>query len=173
MNGLEGEEGCEGAASMTTECNLQPCPEWGSWSNYTRCTTTCGGGLRTRSRLCINGEPGDYGCHGPVVVQSICNGKVSFTCIVNEAFIFHIDIIIIQTLLQACPYLSSWYPWRSCSVTCGGGIRTRNRICVNGFQGMIGCDDILIESQECNEQVTQYIKTTINDFLLILLSVSR
>uniref|UniRef100_UPI00193A61B8 uncharacterized protein LOC120335429 n=1 Tax=Styela clava TaxID=7725 RepID=UPI00193A61B8 len=127
MNGIAGEEGCEGADSMSASCNNQPCPAWSSWSNYTECSEPCGGGLRRRSRTCISGEIGDFGCQGAAVQQNFCNGR-------------------------ACPFFSSWGAWRSCSVSCGGGYRVRERICINGFQGQIGCDDLLFQQEDCNMQ---------------------
>jgi hypothetical protein len=49
--------------------------QWGSWSNVSCCTLTCGGGLRVRSRQCNNPVPslgGKY-CLGQSEMVEECN----------------------------------------------------------------------------------------------------
>ena len=57
--------------------SIQPCPTWTPYSNWTDCTVTCGQGVQQRSRDCLNGEPGDIGCEGNVIEQTLCNTQVS------------------------------------------------------------------------------------------------
>lgn len=49
--------------------------EWGCWTDWSGCSTTCGQGIRQRTRLCLNvnnhGQPGS-GCEGPSVSQEHC-----------------------------------------------------------------------------------------------------
>ena len=51
-----GDLNCAGAASEERSCNTDPCIEWSEWGDFDGCTRTCGGGVRTRRRFCINGE---------------------------------------------------------------------------------------------------------------------
>ena len=37
-------------------CNEQACDEFGSWSNWSKCTEQCGGGYTSRSRDCDSGD---------------------------------------------------------------------------------------------------------------------
>lgn len=52
--------GCFGPGSQTQYCNTVACPTttssggWGPWSSWSACASTCGGGLRFRSRRCLS-----------------------------------------------------------------------------------------------------------------------
>ena len=50
---------------------------WGKWGAFTKCTKTCGGGIRERFRQCNNPAPDNGGkkCHGFSVEQQKCNTK--------------------------------------------------------------------------------------------------
>lgn len=56
---------------------------WGEWSEWERCTKTCGGGTGVRSRRCDNPRPNVSGkpCAGPATAVGACNehecGQVS------------------------------------------------------------------------------------------------
>merc|ERR1712038_805760 len=57
--------GCNGAycpeeSTDTRTCNTDACPingGWGSWSSYSSCSRTCGGGTQRRYRPCNNPSP--------------------------------------------------------------------------------------------------------------------
>ena len=46
------------------------------WSSWSLCTQTCDVGLRTRSRICVNGEFGDPGCSEELDESETCNEQV-------------------------------------------------------------------------------------------------
>lgn len=99
LNGTTGEE----------VCNRQGCPIdclWLTWSSWSGCSTTCGGGVRTRTRdMAIQAEHGGVACVGAAKETPKCN-------------------------LDACPVDCVWEPWsvwRACTASCGGGTRTRLR----------------------------------------------
>ena len=48
---------------------------WGSWTSWSSCDATCGGGQRTRQRYCDNPVPSGGGsdCAGSSSQQQICN----------------------------------------------------------------------------------------------------
>jgi len=55
-----------------------------------------------------------------------------------------------------------WSQWSECSVTCGGGTRTRTRNCTNPepMGGGKDCTDIgePVQEQECNNQTCELRK---------------
>nr|XP_039264177.1 uncharacterized protein LOC120339992 [Styela clava] len=53
--------------TSTSKCGVQMA-SWGSWSNFTECSSTCGKGRKTRMRSC-DGQ----GCKGPYEDEVICN----------------------------------------------------------------------------------------------------
>lgn len=56
---------------------MKDCPFWSDWTNYSECSAPCGGGVRSRSRVCVTGKTGDVGCEGPAFEEDFCNGYVS------------------------------------------------------------------------------------------------
>ncbi|CAH3173411.1 unnamed protein product [Porites lobata] len=105
-----------GSASETAECNPDPCPidgnytEWTKWSD---CGATCGGGSKTRTRFCTNPTPS----HGGKNCDDL--GPTSETVSCNP---------------DPCPIdgnYTEWTEWSDCTATCGGGSKTRIRTCTN------------------------------------------
>mmetsp|Transcript_87137 Transcript_87137/g.154240 ORF Transcript_87137/g.154240 Transcript_87137/m.154240 type:complete len:1080 (-) Transcript_87137:69-3308(-) len=100
---------CEGPASQSQSCNEQACPvdcSWQSWSDWTVCPETCGGGTITRDRKKAHDESdGGLPCIGETHESQTCN-------------------------TAACPVDCQWGPWSVwsiCSKTCGGGVIRRYR----------------------------------------------
>ncbi len=49
--------------------------DWGLWSGFSACTSSCGGGTQTRTRLCDDPEPSNGGrdCPGLSSESNTCN----------------------------------------------------------------------------------------------------
>ncbi|AWP10692.1 putative hemicentin-1 [Scophthalmus maximus] len=103
---------CEGNDVHIDFCNSEPCPisgNWGPWSGWGSCSKTCNGGQMRRYRTCDNPRPANGG--------RACAGA---------------DTQIQRCSTANCPVdgnWGSWQPWGECSATCGGGERTRVRLC--------------------------------------------
>ncbi|XP_070817740.1 hemicentin-1 [Chaetodon trifascialis] len=103
---------CEGNDVQIDFCNSDPCPisgNWGPWSSWGSCSKTCNGGQMRRYRTCDNPRPANGG--------RACAGA---------------DTQIQRCSTANCPVdgnWGSWQPWGECSASCGGGERTRVRLC--------------------------------------------
>ncbi|KAK6587777.1 thrombospondin related adhesive [Cryptosporidium xiaoi] len=86
-----------------------------SWSEWSSCSTSCGSGLRTRTREIIK-KPG--------------NGDISICPVLLEEVVCNADV--------KCPggseecLLSEWSEWSPCSASCGSGVSTRTRKILSG-----------------------------------------
>ncbi|RUS75554.1 hypothetical protein EGW08_016679, partial [Elysia chlorotica] len=60
---------------VTNICEGPTDGEWSEWGDWTECTKTCGGGVRSRERTCTNPAPDNGGqeCEGGPQETSICN----------------------------------------------------------------------------------------------------
>merc|ERR1711998_389177 len=98
------------------------------WSEFGECSKICGGGFKTRSRVCLS-PPGktDMGCLGPRQEVKQCN-------------------------IQCCPIMgqhTAWSTWSECSKPCGGGMQYRSRVCEGAKCGG-RCYGQKTEARSCN-----------------------
>ncbi len=51
--------------------------DWGSWSSFSDCSVTCGGGNKTQTRKCDSPAPSNGGanCTGPDTNTISCNNQ--------------------------------------------------------------------------------------------------
>ncbi|XP_075872115.1 hemicentin-1 isoform X2 [Nelusetta ayraudi] len=128
---------CEGSDVHIDFCNSEPCPvngNWGPWSSWGSCSKTCNGGQMRRHRTCDNPRPANGGraCAGADTQIQRCNAA---TCPVDGKW-------------------GSWQPWGECSASCGGGERTRIRLCNNPSpsNGGRACPGDASQLSRCNAQ---------------------
>lgn len=107
---------------------------WTDWSDWSSCSTACGGGTQSRTRMCNNppqaldGQP----CQGDALQTQSCN-------------------------TGACPVDGGWSPWGAwwaCNADCGGGVQLRTRTCTNPApaNGGKACSGDDTDVQACNTQ---------------------
>jgi len=112
----------EGVTRFITDCEVS------DWSEF-ECSSTCGGGVRRKSREVIVPPDGGMACP-PLSMEEECN-------------------------MQPCPIdcvLEAWGGWSSCSAECGGGVRERSRnVLVEMQHGGEACDETE-EEEVCNGQ---------------------
>uniref|UniRef100_A0A8C1SE56 Adhesion G protein-coupled receptor B1a n=1 Tax=Cyprinus carpio TaxID=7962 RepID=A0A8C1SE56_CYPCA len=102
---------------------------WGNWwSAWSVCSTTCGEGWQSRTRLCVS-VPYSTQCSGPLREQRPCNNTV--VCPVHGSW-------------------DEWTPWSLCSSTCGRGYRDRTRSCKQPQFGGNPCDGPEKQTKFCN-----------------------
>ncbi|GFS05101.1 SCO-spondin-like [Elysia marginata] len=137
---------CQGASNETQDCNTQPCPVDGvflAWSEWSECSVSCGGGQQWKNRTCQAPQHGGQDCAGPDNVTQTCN-------------------------TQPCPIPGDWFPWTEwtrCAVTCGGGIRARERVCDTESYGNLTapCEGLATESAPCHDFDCLPLATTCSD----------
>ena len=107
-------EHCTEILSESRTCNERSCSvdgAWAPWSTWSACSKSCGIGSKRRTRSCNSPSPkfGGKPCDGGFVeVQNIiCIGS---PCVRNSEW-------------------TKWSDFSSCSVSCGKGIRKRQRTC--------------------------------------------
>uniref|UniRef100_A0A3Q4HTJ7 Hemicentin 1 n=1 Tax=Neolamprologus brichardi TaxID=32507 RepID=A0A3Q4HTJ7_NEOBR len=128
---------CEGNDVQMDFCNSDPCPisgNWGPWSSWGSCSKTCNGGQMRRYRTCDNPRPayGGRACAGADTQIQRCS---TVKCPVDGTW-------------------GSWQPWGECSSSCGGGQRTRVRLCdgPSPSDGGRPCPGDSTQLSRCNTQ---------------------
>ncbi|XP_067940287.1 hemicentin-1-like [Watersipora subatra] len=123
---------CIGFAEQLDYCNPELCPihgNWSGWQQWGECTLPCNGGQRKRFRACDNPAPqlGGRSCIGARQETGACNS-------------------------QSCPegVWTNWESWSECSVSCGEGVRRRERSCLQPVSGSQQCDGKSEETDRCS-----------------------
>ena len=125
------ENPCKTILEVIEECNPFKCPMWTEWGEWTQCSKTCGGGQRHKYRQCVDHT-------GSLADEANCPGENNEVDSCNQ---------------QTCPYWTDWSDWTQCSVSCGGGSKSRVRECIIDDEDKDKdnlCIGDSIETVECN-----------------------
>lgn len=119
------------------KCNAVRCPvdcELSPWSEFSKCTTDCGGGVMSRTRsVAQKAANGGMVCDALQESQPCNTGSCDRDCT-----------------------LSDWTPWSVCSNICGGGEAGRVRMVTLPIRGLGSCPTSVssdrLQTHLCNEQ---------------------
>jgi hemicentin len=103
---------------------------WLDWADWTACSVSCGGGARSRSRVCSRARHGGAPCQGPTEEEEACGAE---PCPVDGVW-------------------EDWAEWGACSVSCGGGERSRARSCIQPSFGGEPCLGEAGETEACGAE---------------------
>ncbi|XP_078496035.1 spondin-1-like [Ciona intestinalis] len=116
--------------SQSTTSDVTMC-SYGQWSDWSECAVTCGWGIKTRSRAGgLRKSPSECGA---TMEKEICQGSGECAGGAGDS--------------TACLY-SDWTSWGDCSVSCGAGLRVRNRVLMWPSEAS-NCREPLKEMTEC------------------------
>ncbi|XP_064626789.1 SCO-spondin-like isoform X2 [Lineus longissimus] len=122
---------CEGESIEAAKCNEDPCPVdgyWKPWTQWEKCDVSCGGGLRSRTRECVQPKHGGVECEGEGREDEICGTE---PCPIDGVWL-------------------SWSVWHNCTALCEGGNQTRTRDCNGPYHNGRECEGLGNETRSCN-----------------------
>ena len=112
---------------------MESCPvncKWGSYGEWSICSKTCGGGIKSRKRQ-VSTPASNKG------LECVGNATETVTCNV-----------------ESCPVNCKWgsySEWSTCSKSCGGGENTRKRkVAIPNCNGGLPCEGEDTETKACN-----------------------
>lgn len=76
--------------------SISTAPTWGPWSSWSGCSQSCGGGRRTRVRVCQNGNM----CEGPRQEFADCNEQPCPDCKLHQRLCFQRNVCSVSSLYQ-------------------------------------------------------------------------
>ena len=139
--------------------------EWTPWSQWRDCSRPCGGGERTRSRFCNPPRHGGEDCVGEDEEKEDCNNHQcpstlsagDIVKIVKAGTDIAKDLVgtglkFYSEVRSVDGTWSSYGAWSSCTVTCGGGKKTRTRTCEGRENGGKQCQGESVLESPCNTQ---------------------
>ncbi|XP_060560139.1 A disintegrin and metalloproteinase with thrombospondin motifs adt-2-like [Ruditapes philippinarum] len=135
---------CEGAEEMISTCVLSDCDTevvqkwWSDWGQWSVCTRTCGGGMRTRTRSCSTGNSTDC-CEYTDEESCLLEHTQTRECINDDCL----------------GTWSDWRMWGTCSARCGEGVQSRLRECEPTGSNCIGGKE---QSRMCYIQCPPSVK---------------
>lgn len=172
---------CTGPTIEKRNCSKHTCPPWSNWGE---CNSTCGPGVQNRTRECRYPPCTKHDIEFRQCTKLPCP-TIDFTkwsswgrCMSNTPNPYRFRTIhctVIKTgdkcsncMRHFIPCNETWSYWSPCSVSCGGGNRTRTRNCYSCPDGVsadgreVTKNETLVQTGDCN---THHCPGTILSFI--------
>ena len=85
--------------------------------------------------------------------------------------LFEANLSRLRLFLVLCAFWSEWASWTLCSESCGGGLRIRERSCLNNV--LFDCEGEPQEIDDCNVQVLLVVDFDISKLLTLQTNRAR
>jgi len=130
-----GGKACPTDLNQSEECNTEPCQiscsPMGTWSDWSACTSECGGGVQLRNRTVIEPSASVGPCGAEQEVR-LCN---------------------LDPCPSTCIPMEPWSNWAACTALCGTGLQMRSRTTTPSSSAGPPCGP-LQELRECDTGIT-------------------
>ncbi|XP_044534907.1 SCO-spondin-like [Gracilinanus agilis] len=143
-------ENCSCVSGLITNCTSRPCEEaqaaWSGWTPWSECSASCGPARRHRRRFC----PGSPHLGPSSITPLLSATSPSSLCRGPEAEEEPCGL----PLCDRSGGWGPWGPWSACSRTCGGGLRSRTRLCDRPVPQGLGdyCEGPHAQGEACQAQ---------------------
>ncbi|XP_032904626.1 A disintegrin and metalloproteinase with thrombospondin motifs 13 isoform X1 [Amblyraja radiata] len=122
---------------------------WSSWSPFSGCSRSCGGGVTSRHRYCNNPRPGFGGrkCEGTDLEAKMCNAQL---CQDSQ-----LDFMALQCSetnsqpLELTPRVPAYYKWLPAVGYAKGSVLCKYMCRVDGMSFMLSRGDSFVDGTRC------------------------
>ncbi|XP_063288961.1 A disintegrin and metalloproteinase with thrombospondin motifs 13 isoform X1 [Pelobates fuscus] len=122
---------------------------WSSWTSFSSCSRSCGGGVVTRKRLCNNPRPafGGHTCEGPSLQADMCNTQA---CETSQLDFMNQQCSATDTEpLYLTPGIPTFYKWTAAAGFANGDSLCQHLCRAHGKNFMVGRRDRFIDGTRC------------------------
>ncbi|XP_054853580.1 A disintegrin and metalloproteinase with thrombospondin motifs 13 isoform X2 [Eublepharis macularius] len=126
---------------------------WSSWTSFTACSRSCGGGVVVRRRQCNNPRPafGGHPCEGQNLQAEMCNVQPCLTT--QLGFMDEQCSATDLKPLDLSPAFPSFYKWISAASYAKGDLLCKHVCRAHGKDFMVSRGDQFIDGTRCEQSV--------------------
>uniref|UniRef100_A0A8B9V4X2 ADAM metallopeptidase with thrombospondin type 1 motif 13 n=1 Tax=Anas zonorhyncha TaxID=75864 RepID=A0A8B9V4X2_9AVES len=125
--------------------------QWSSWSPFSSCSRSCGGGVVMRQRICNNPRPafGGRECQGSSIQMEMCNTQACLTT--QQDFMAEQCAATNLKPLYLSKETPSFYTWTSAIGFAKGDMQCKHLCRAVGNEFMVSREDSFIDGTRCEQ----------------------
>uniref|UniRef100_A0A8B9CWB4 ADAM metallopeptidase with thrombospondin type 1 motif 13 n=1 Tax=Anser brachyrhynchus TaxID=132585 RepID=A0A8B9CWB4_9AVES len=130
--------------------------QWSSWSPFSSCSRSCGGGVVIRQRFCNNPRPafGGQECQGSSIQMEMCNTQVCFTT--QQDFMAEQCAATNLKPLFLTKEVPSFYTWTSAVGFAKGDMQCKHMCRAVENEFMVSREDSFIDGTRCEQENSEH-----------------